>query len=309
MGNRSLIIMLKRVAGLLLTGCLLSGCRSQVNTPIIIAYKTATPAATQLAAPALTPTTPVTPTPLPLPSPTPLLGCQDQHGPISKYQVLEKGFSKAMDVNVYLPPCYSDSYPGGYPVLYLIHGQSFSNDQWIRLGVPETADAYFVSGRLKPFIVVMPRDEYYLEIWYKSSFGDNLVKGLVPWVDSHYHTCTQRSCRAIGGLSRGATWAVALGLSYWQEFGVIGAHSLPDSPYTEASVRDHFNMMAAQGYARVSIDIGDVDGYRSGAEKFKAYLEKYQIPFDWYLNHGSHDENYWRAHVPEYLLWYGQTWK
>jgi enterochelin esterase-like enzyme len=258
----------------------------------------------------LPPLSTATPAPtLLLPTPTSHLGCQEQHGSISNFQVLEKGFAKAMDVNIYLPPCYSESYAHGYPVLYLIHGQSFSDDQWIRLGVPETADAYFISGQLKPFIVVMPRDEYYLEPWFQSSFGDNLVKGLVPWVDSHYHTCTQRSCRAIGGLSRGATWAVVLGMTYWQEFGTIGAHSLPDSPYTEATTRDHFKLMADQGYPRLSVDVGDLDGYRTGTLKFVAYLEKYHIPFAWNLNHGSHDEVYWHAHVPEYVLWYGQAWK
>ena len=294
--------------GLWLSVWLLSGCQSQVSTPIIISYKTPAPTATRpLPLPPLSTATPA-PTLL-LPTPTSHLGCQEQHGSISNFQVLEKGFAKAMDVNIYLPPCYSESYPHGYPVLYLIHGQSFSDDQWIRLGVPETADAYFISGQLKPFIVVMPRDEYYLEPWFQSSFGDNLVKGLVPWVDSHYHTCTQRSCRAIGGLSRGATWAVVLGMTYWQEFGTIGAHSLPDSPYTEATTRDHFKVMADQGYPRLSVDVGDLDGYRSGTLKFVAYLEKYHIPFTWHLNQGNHDEVYWHAHVPEYVLWYGQAWK
>jgi len=255
-----------------------------------------------------TATSTAVPAPSPMPSPTARLGCPDAHGSVSPFEVKEKGFDKAMDVLVYLPPCYSASYPGGYPVLYMIHGQSFTNDQWVRLGVPETADADFISGRLKPFIVVMPREEYYLEDWFESHFGDNLAAGLVPWVDGHFHTCSQRTCRAIGGLSRGATWAVVLGLTYWQLFGTIGAHSLPDSPYTEASTRDRFWAMRDQPYPRLWIDIGEIDGLRSGAEKFKGYLEKYKIPFDWHLNPGSHNEDYWRAHVPEYLMFYGQAW-
>ena len=290
----------------LVVGCLLAACQSQASTPIVIIYTPPTPTPT-LVPPSPTPTP--TPEPTPLPSPTPRLGCNDRHGLVTNYQVMEKGFAKAMDVFVYLPPCYSETYPGGYPVVYLIHGQSFTDDQWIRLGVPDTADADFISGTLKPFIVVMPRDEYYLEDWYHSSFGDNLVNGLVPWVDTHYHTCIQRSCRAIGGLSRGATWAVVLGLTHWQQFGTIGAHSLPDSPYTEATTRDHFGAMKAQGYARLWMDIGDVDGLRKGAETFKTYLEKYHVPFEWHLGQGGHDEVYWGAHVPEYLLWYGQAWK
>ena len=180
----------------LLAGWLLVGCQSQASTPIVIAYKTPPPVMVQPST--LPPVPTLTDVPTPQPSPTARLGCPDQHGGISNVQVMEKGFAKAMDVNIYLPPCYSDDYPGGDPVLYLIHGQSFTNDQWIRLGVPAAADAYFLSGQLNPFIVVMPRDEYYLVAWFQSSFGDNLVNGLVPWVDNHYHTCTRRSCRAIG---------------------------------------------------------------------------------------------------------------
>jgi enterochelin esterase-like enzyme len=269
-------------------------------------YPSVTPSSTAT----LTPTQPTpTATVTPAPSPTPRLGCDDQHGAIQHTQVEDKSFAKPMDVYIYLPPCYSETYPGGYPVLYLIHGQSFTDDQWIRLGVPQTADSYFISGQLKPFIVVMPRDEYYLEEWFQSSFGKNVAEGLVPWVDAHFHTCSQRACRAIGGLSRGATWAMVLGITYWPLFGSMGAHSLPDSPYTEATLRDHFIAMQPQGYPRIYLDIGDIDGLRSGAQRFNDYLEKYQIPHEWHLNRGSHDEVYWSAHVPEYLLWYGQAWK
>jgi enterochelin esterase-like enzyme len=274
------------------------------------------PPSTPIPEPSSTPILPITsPVPtiqvtrIPIPSPTPLLGCNDIHGKISNIEVVKKGFPKPMEVNVSLPPCYSENYSGGYPVLYLIHGQSFTNDQWIRLGVPETADGYFLSGTLNPFLVVMPRDEYYLEDWNKSTFGENLVNGLVPWIDSHYHTCSQRSCRAIGGLSRGAIWAIVLGLSFPDQFGTIGAHSLPNSPYAEAITRDLFKALGSQGETRLYLDIGDVDGYKSRAEIFNGYLQKYNIPHEWRLNHGGHDEDYWRSHVPDYLLWYGQTWK
>ena len=48
------------------------------------------------------------------------------------------------------------------------------------------------------------------------------MKNLVPYVDTHYNTCAERDCRAIGGLSRGAQWALRIGLAEWQTFGAIG---------------------------------------------------------------------------------------
>jgi enterochelin esterase-like enzyme len=126
-------------------------------------------------------------------------------------------------------------------------------------------------------------------------------------VDSHYHTCSQRSCRAIGGISRGALWAVALGLSHWQLFGVIGAHSLPGAPFPEATTLNYFKAMQSSGYSHLYFDTGDTDDYLPQAEIFYNYLKKYQIPFEWHLNPGNHNEIYWQAHIPEYLAWYGQV--
>jgi len=59
---------------------------------------------------------------------------------------------------IYLPPCYEEDTDQSYPVIYLIHGQTYSDTQWDRLGVPETADRLIRTGQVPPFIVVMPRD-------------------------------------------------------------------------------------------------------------------------------------------------------
>ena len=50
---------------------------------------------------------------------------------------------------IYLPPCYDEEPERAYPVLYLIHGQTYSDTQWDRLGVPETADRLIASGEVE----------------------------------------------------------------------------------------------------------------------------------------------------------------
>ena len=35
---------------------------------------------------------------------------------------------------IYLPPCYDQKTNQRYPVLYLLHGQTYIDDQWVRLG-------------------------------------------------------------------------------------------------------------------------------------------------------------------------------
>ena len=125
---------------------------------------------------------------------------------------------------IYLPPCYDDESGRAYPVLYLVHGQSYNDSQWDRLGVPETADRLIREGETAPFIVVMPRDRVWLEP-VRDNFGLAVEQSLVPWIDEHYRTIQERNSRAVGGLSRGGAWAVHIGLSHPELFGAVGVHS------------------------------------------------------------------------------------
>ena len=44
---------------------------------------------------------------------------------------------------MYLPPCYDANRSTRYPVLYMIHGQASTEEQWERLGI----GAAFTEGR------------------------------------------------------------------------------------------------------------------------------------------------------------------
>lgn len=231
--------------------------------------------------------------------------CDEKHGVLEKKTVTAEGMSRPMDLLVYKPPCYGLTPNYQYPVLYLIHGQKQTNEQWLRLDLTETADVFFSSGNVQPYLIVLPYEELSLQEWPISSFDNDLVDGVIPWIDSHYQTCTLRACRALGGISRGALWAVEMGLSRWQLFGAIGAHSLPGAPFSESKTLKYLNAMKEEGYPYIYLDIGNVDDFLQAAHVFKGYLEKYDIPFEWHINPGGHTENYWRSHIAEYLSWYG----
>ena len=114
---------------------------------------------------------------------------------------------EALVVQVYTPPCYDWDLAAArgslkYPVIYLLHGQGSTDEQWPDLGVPAAADRLITAGEVEPFLVVMPQEEHYLQDPSQSLFGQALIADLIPWVDENYPTCTERGCRAIGGLSR-----------------------------------------------------------------------------------------------------------
>jgi len=208
---------------------------------------------------------------------------------------------------VYLPPCYGVDPTLRYPVLYLLNGQTFTDDQWDRLGADETASALISAGELPPFLIVMPHDAG----WRRpdmDGFDEALVEALVPWIDTHYPTRPEREYRAIGGLSRGAAWAVHLGLSRWDLFGSVGAHSLAlfwaDIPYLSPWI----DAIPTASLPRFFLDAGRKDPDLVSIQEFEQLLSEKHVPHTWRLFTGYHDETYWSAHVEGYLRFYGEEW-
>lgn len=214
-----------------------------------------------------------------------------------------------LEFRVYLPPCYNRHTSQRYPVLYLVHGQSFTDDQWQRLGAGDVADHLIDTGQAEPFIIVMPRDR----IWTdpdKDPFDIGLVETLIPYIDSHYRTQADRLHRAVGGMSRGAGWALHLGLTHPDVFGSVGMHSLAifwaDVPY----IKKWLDAIPMDEMPRFYLDIGNNDRpeITESARWFEGLLDQRDIPHEWHFLTGYHEEKYWQAHIVLYLRWYVQPW-
>ncbi len=258
-----------------------------------------------------------TPTPVPSPSPsaTPtsvqsihptVSTCDEQHGRIDLYQVPSDLLKKPLEVRVYLPPCFSPYPVERYPVLYMLHGQSFQGDQWDRLGINEAADLLISSGKAPPFLIIMPYEADSLIYPGDSPYDRVIVETLLPWAEAHFPICHERDCRAVGGLSRGAGWAMHLGFKYWQFFGAVGGHSLTPFGADIDLYPVWYKKIPVGKMPRLYIDIGDNDRYLVPATAFKDWLVELNIPVEWHLNPGTHNEEYWSAHVREYLRWYAE---
>jgi enterochelin esterase-like enzyme len=304
----------------LLASSVLSACRLNVNSSVHNAGAAALqaepslelesiPTATASPKPA-TPTNTLVPSPTasPVPSATPTtLACWSQGGRLEKGSLRSKYVPLPLEYIVYLPPCYDQQTERHYPVLYLIHGQNYNNDQWVRLGAGETADALIAAVQVAPFIIIMPRDRS----WTQPSvdgFGQALINDLLPWVDKHYRTLPSRMYRAIGGLSRGAGWAVHLGLSHWELFSILGAHSLPVFWEDTSHVRAWLDAIPMQSMPRIYMDTGEKDYLIQSTLWFEGILDQKGIPHEWYLFPGYHEEAYWHAHIEQYIRWYARDW-
>jgi S-formylglutathione hydrolase FrmB len=284
----------------------LCGCQASVQPPLQTAdVLRPTPAPTSV----LPQVTQVLPEPSKTPFvPTPTL-CAEKSGRFETQEIHTDAQTEPFAFRVFLPPCFDSSGSTRYPVLYLLHGQGSTDDQWERLGAGTAAADLISSGAAQPFLIVLPQEEDTLANPFESSYGTILTKDLVPWVDAQYPTCSQRGCRAIGGLSRGAAWAVYLGLEHWQLFGAVGAHSLPPFLGMESKLPGELGAIPQGQAPDFYMDIGWADRYRQAASNYENLLNRAGVAHEWYLFEGQHDETYWQAHVRGYLTWYAGWFK
>lgn len=243
----------------------------------------------------------------PIPSPA---KCMELEGTMTTAQITTGLQQWPVDLRIYLPPCYDPQKAGGYPLLILLHGQTFTNDQWDRDGVDENADRLIAAGEIRPLIIVLPNESHTERDPSVSNFDMVVADAVLPWIDSHHNTCTERICRAAGGISRGAGWAVHIGFLHPELFGSIGAHSLPPFIGDTNRLKGWLTGVKTEDLPRFYLDMGDHDypGFIKANSDFRTAMTELGVPYEWHWNTGGHNNAYWSAHVEDYLRWYNQAW-
>jgi enterochelin esterase-like enzyme len=286
-----------------------TACQTNLTaTPTLIDQAPQTTATTEVPDQPTSTNTLTTPQPtLASPTSTPTIDCLQQGGEIQRGRIYSETLGDDFVFQVYLPPCYQADRGQRYPVAYLLHGLSYTEDQWLRLGLAAHMDRLIADGSLAPFIVILPHETRFLPP-QTSGFGDALVEELIPWADQHYRTLPEKDFRSIGGISRGAAWSVHIGFEHYQHFGSVGAHSLPLFEVDGGRVNHWVTHIPFEELPAFFIDIGRSDQERWTAQDFADQLNVYHVPHTWYLFNGDHTEAYWSAHLDLYLRWYGRNW-
>jgi enterochelin esterase-like enzyme len=251
-----------------------------------------------------------TPSPLPtdtaLPSPTPTPVCHAVSGSTTQVKFHSETMEEEFTFSVYLPPCYNAALAGGYPVIYLFHGNApeMNDTYWTAtLGINQAADQAIDAGG-PAFIMVFP---YEVNDWdppLGTKFGDAVMDDLIPYVQSHYNVCTSRQCREIGGFSRGAGWAMHLGLTHLDMFSAIGAHSLGWFQGDLYRVQNLLAVHSAADFPRIYMDRGDQDYLHASIDLYEQNLKDTGIAHVFKISPGVHDKAYWQSQVGNYVVWY-----
>lgn len=140
------------------------------------------------------------------------------------------------DVSVYLPPGYATDTAKRYPVVYLLHGYTDSDDNWFgRNGkhfvhVPNAIDAAWETGAAEMIIVMPNAFTRFQGSMYSNSVttGDwetFVAKDLVSYMDANYRTIATRAGRGLAGHSMGGYGTLRIGMKYPEVFAALYAMS------------------------------------------------------------------------------------
>lgn len=124
-------------------------------------------------------------------------------------------------VSVYLPAGY-DANPGQrYPVLYYLHGFSWSDSLLFHAdGLGTLLDQAIAEGQIRPLIVVAPNEQtlfqgsFYTNSATNGPWADFTAKELVSFVDKNFRTLARPSSRGLAGHSMGGNGTLRLAMEY-----------------------------------------------------------------------------------------------
>ena len=144
------------------------------------------------------------------------------------------GESPDRSVSIYLPPTY-DTSNKRYPVVYLLHGITDTDQTWLKpwkkedpwQSLPGVMNRGIAEKRFGEMIVVMADTNtkwggsFYTNSSVTGMWEDFMVKELVSHVDRKYRTLAKAGSRGVAGHSMGGYGAIKFGMKYPDVYSVV----------------------------------------------------------------------------------------
>jgi enterochelin esterase family protein len=217
---------------------------------------------------------------------------------------------------VYTPPDYDPLAKQPYPVLYLLHGYSDSDDAWTSVGCANIIlDNLIARGQATPMIIVMPLGYgnwqvikngwggvSRMDLMYDSfnKFRESLFNEVIPIVEKTYHVSHDAKSRAIAGLSMGGAQSLYFGLNAPDRFNWIGAFS---SGALKTNFDSIFPVADKNLNAKLKllwIACGQQDRLLATNQKLIDWLKSKGIHYNWIETAGFHSFTLWRPYLAEF---------
>lgn len=250
------------------------------------------------------------------------------HGSVSRVWYDSPSLGMQRRMTVYTPAGYEKSNKK-YPVLYLLHGMGGDEEAWIALGrTAQILDNLIAAGKAEPMIVVMPNGN----VSQEAAPGEtpermdqpvfNLPKtmegtmertfpDIMKFVESTYRVKTQKSARAIAGLSMGGMHALHISKEYPDKFDYVGLFSAaivpanheknPNPPEIYQSMEAKLQKQFKNPPALYWIGIGTDDFLYSFNTDYRKLLDRLHCPYTYYETGEGHIWRNWRIYLSEFV--------
>jgi enterochelin esterase family protein len=150
-------------------------------------------------------------------------------GAVAEVNYWSSTLNRFRRLHVYTPPGYELG-EGKFPIFYLLHGASDSDNSWSTVGrAGIILDNLIAAGKAKPMVVVMPHGHTSARTGGPRSAADDFIKeftdDIMPFVEKRYRVHTDRKNRAMAGLSMGGGHTLNIGIPNLEKFAYLGVYS------------------------------------------------------------------------------------
>lgn len=249
------------------------------------------------------------------------------HGAVREVWYQSKVTETWRHAMLYLPPGYDEQTKVRYPVLYLQHGAGEDETGWIKQGRANfILDNLLAEKKMKPMIVVMAYGYAKRPVAAGGSadpakamqemakvFEDDLTQALVPYVDSHFRTLTDRDHRAMAGLSMGGMQTFQTTFDHLELFSyiggfsgaasqlVLGARTLDAKTDLNGALADPAAFAKRVHLLWIGVGTEEPERMKTGLHKLHGALEDAKIQHVFYESPGtSHEWQTWRRDLNDF---------
>jgi enterochelin esterase-like enzyme len=236
------------------------------------------------------------------------------HGDLTPVEYDSKSLGTRRRMRVYTPPGYSTNRK--YPVLYLLHGIGGTDTEWTEACHANVIlDNLLAEGKVQPMVMVFPdgnssrtvadldaggrgagaggggRGGMNMDAWL-TPFENDLLKDIIPYIDSHYSVYTDRDHRALAGLSMGGGQTLNIGLVHPETFAFVGGFSSAPDTKQPPSVLVPDPSVPKQ-LKLVWLGCGNKDNLIRISQAVHNYLKENGVPHIWHVDGNAHDNTEW----------------
>ncbi len=223
------------------------------------------------------------------------------HGTLS-YQYYNSATLGVRPVLVYTPPGYEKDSRTKYPVLYLLHGTTDTEETWTKVGRANIIlDNLINQGKAKPMIVVMPYGRAYPVVKKGAGslrdsanlqeFTKDFLTNIIPFVESNYRVQADKEHRAITGFSGGGGEGLYIGLSNPNLFSWVAGFA----PGMRKEEIERNNKIPFADPAKTNaalklfwIGVGRDDGLYGVIQDYLKILDEKKIKHETFISDGGH---------------------